>query len=66
MLQMFYLYYSLLKDGSTAWDLAKKKWNYMSSVKEFLASIVSLHYNLNEVSTLENILNKCHVAVTPV
>ena len=66
MLQMFYLYYSLLKDGNTSWDLAIKEWNCMYSVKEFLASIVSLHYNLNEVSTLENILNKCHVAVTPV
>jgi len=63
-LKIFYLCYSLLKDGNTALNFAEKKRNH--SVMEFLTSIVSLHYNSNELSTLKNILNKCRVAVTPV
>ena len=64
-LHIFYLYYSLLKDGNTALDLAEKEWTN-SSVVKLLTSIVSLHYNSYEGSTLENVLNKCHITVTPV
>ena len=61
-LQIFYLYYSLLKDGNTAFDLAVKELSY--SVTKFLISIVSLHYNSYEGFILENILNNCHITVT--
>ena len=45
---------SLLKDGDTAWDLAVQEKKH--SVVEFFANTVSLYFNGNEGSTLENLL----------